>query len=223
MALGPLADLIVRLTAGAHTSALANRKAFNTNPTADVAGLSAAQLHAFLTLHKAAVSQQVLDDLARQDEQFRSTGADLRDYVLWLYDFARWDFEPTEESEYSFGFTPPGGTLAAYPDPACEITAVRLTAQPKPGGGTKAELEIYGQGFLPGRTIVNIAPETGGPAVYQKRVEPDAGSTFRGGRIRVTNLSIPAGTYRATVGIDLGDGSQFLIDKPVANTRFTAV
>ncbi len=223
MPLGNLARLLERLTASPPSSGLANRKAFNADPTTYVNGLQAAELKALLSFEKANIALAVLEQIARPDPSLRSSGNDVRDFILWLYELSRWDFDPSEESEYAFGFTPPAaGLLAAYPDPVCEITAVRIASQGSAGPqGTQLDLEIYGQGFLPGKSIVTIVAEGSGATVFQQRIEPDAGSTFRGARIQVNKMTLPQGTYRASVGIDLGDGSLFPIERPVANTRFT--
>ncbi len=222
MPLTPLAQLVGKLTASPHASGLTNRKQFNLDPTPDLATLSPAELDAFLQLRKGPISLQVLGDLIGADPTLRGNAADVRDYVLWLYEYSRWDWDPNEDSEYKKGYSAPQTLVASYPDPVCQIEAV-LVHKPGPSvpPGTAASLEVYGEGFLPGRTTVEILATASGNSVYHARHEPEPGSTFRGGKIVVSPLPIPPGSYRAVVKIALGNGWDFVIDSPVANTQFS--
>lgn len=218
MPLSPLAELVSKLTTQPHASGLTNRKEFNRDPTADLSTLSPAEVEAFLQLRKGPIALQVLTDLIGADPTLRGNAADVRDYILWLYEYSRWDWDPSEEGEYKKGFSPPNSLVAAYPDPVCQIEAVVLRkAKPSAPGS----LEVYGEGFLPGRTAVEVLADASGPSVLRVQSNPEAGSTFRGGKIVVTPFALPPGAYRANVKIDLGDGWEFTIDSPVANTRFT--
>lgn len=222
MALTPLAQLVAKLTATPHASGLTNRKQFNIDPEPDISTLSPSELDAFLQLRKGPISLQVLSDLIGADPSLRSNAEDVRDYVLWLYEYTRWDWDPNEDTEYKKGFSPPQAIVASYPDPLCQIEAV-VVQKPRPAdpAGTTTTLEIYGEGFLPGRTTVDILASASGNSVYQARRDPEAGSTFRGGKIVVSPLPIPPGSYRAVVKIALGNGWDFVIDSPVAQTQFT--
>lgn len=222
MPLPALALLVSKLTATPHASGLTNRKQFNVDPTPDISTLSPAELDAFLQLRKGPISMQVLSDLIGADPTLRGNVEDVRDYVLWLYEYSRWDWDPNEDEEYKKGFTAPQAIVASYPDPVCQIEAVVLR-KPKPTDppGTPTTLEVYGEGFLPGRTTVEILASGSGNSVYQVRRDPEGGSTFRGGKIVVSPLPIPPGSYRAVVKIALGNGWDFVIDSPVANTQFS--
>jgi hypothetical protein len=222
MALTPLAQLIGKLTAWPHSSGLANRKQFNADPAADLAALSPPELDAFLQLRKGPISVQVLNDLIAVDPTLRGNAQDIRDYVLWLYEYSRWDWDASEETEYPKGFSPPQAIVTAYPDPVCAIEAVlvRQVGSSNPAGKTLA-LEVYGHGFLPGRTTVEVLTSASGSSVYQAQTNPEPGSTFRGGKLVVSPLPIPAGTYQAVVKIALGNGWDFVIDSPLANARFS--
>ncbi|GIW43877.1 MAG: hypothetical protein KatS3mg077_1159 [Candidatus Binatia bacterium] len=222
MALPALAQLIQKLTATPHASGLSNRKQFNQNPTADLAALSPTELEAFLQLRKGPISAQVLNDLIGADPTLRGNAEDIRDYVLWLYEYTRWDWDPNEDAEYPKGFTGPQGIVASYPDPVCQIEAV-VVRKPYTAGGAAdpLALEIYGEGFLPGRTVVEILADASGATVHRVQRDPEPGSTFRGGKIVVNPVALAAGSYRAVVKIALGNGWDFTIDSPVAHTRFS--
>ncbi|MCX8072487.1 MAG: hypothetical protein N3C12_08555 [Candidatus Binatia bacterium] len=218
MPLTPLALLVTKLTANPHASGLTNRKQFNLDPGADLSKLSPAELDAFLQLRKGPISLQVLNDLIGTDPTLRGNAEDIRDYVLWLYEYSRWDWDPNEDTEYEKGFSAPQAIVASYPDPVCQIEAVVVR---KPSAAGPTSLEIYGEGFLPGRTTVEVRAAASGSPVYQVRRDPEPGSTFRGGKIVVSPLSLPPGSYHAVVKIALGNGWDFTIDSPVAQTQFS--
>lgn len=222
MPLPALAQLIQKLTATPHASGLTNRKQFNQSPMADLATLSPTELEAFLQLRKGPISVQVLNDLIGADPTLRGNAGDIRDYVLWLYEYTRWDWDPNEDTEYPKGFSAPQAIVASYPDPVCQIEAV-VVGEPQAAGAAEAALalEIYGEGFLPGRTTVEILADASGALVHRAQCDPEPGSTFRGGKIVVKSAQLPPGSYRAVVKIALGNGWDFTIDSPLANTSFS--
>lgn len=220
MALGALAKFITKLTTQPFSSGLANRKKFNNQPATELstAKVAGPDLGAFLSFEKGKIGLQALKDLDEADPSF-SNGDDVRDFSLWLYDYSRWQWDLSEENEYGGKFPPAGGT-AQYGDPRCQIRKVIPTVTGAAAGGKKVDLDIYGEGFLKGKTTIKIL-KASGELVQTKSKDPVQGSTFRGGLVQLSGVTLAPGNYRVAVDIDLGDGSMFTIDSPPSAAKFT--
>ncbi len=228
MALGPLADFVAFFIAQPFTSGLENRKDFNADPVGQLGnfGVSGNDLGAFLTFDKGIMGLQVLQDLKDNDPALGNAD-DVRDFGLWLYDFARWEFDGSEEKEYG-GVFPGAAAFPAKPEygnPECQIRKVDVTNVAAGAGGKKqVSLDVFGEGFLKTKTTVNIyaAPKKQGdkPVQIIPNVDPTPQSTFRGGQLKDVKANLASGDYQVGVDIDLGNGSVFTIDTPVAVTKF---
>jgi len=215
MALGPLAQFVSDLITQPFTTGLGFRKQFNADPLTVLGneGITGDDLAAFLAFTKGEIGNQALDDLTSSDPDLAKPD-NVRDFSIWLYDFARWSFDPTEDKEYD-GVFPGGGIPAKYGNPKCQIRKVDPTATTAgPNGNKQVSLDVYGEGFLKTKSTLKIF-DTKGNEQDSQTIDPidkssTEKSTFRGGLLRVTSVLAP-GDYYALVHIDLGNTETFVI------------
>jgi len=223
MGLTPLAELISAITVRPDSEGISRRKKFNQDPLVSslnpkqkigFGDLQSDEQGAFLGMKKRDMIIQVLMSIDK-DPMLRGLSADTtkcRDFVLWLYEYLRWDWDPSEEGLLDFGLKPPNVQIPQYSDPQCQVYRVDATRV----DAKNVKVEVYAQGLLGGgRCRVRITPPNGGPLDLKPQA-PDDKSTFRWGRITFDQLALQPGDHTADVAIDLGNGKTF----PIGSAKF---
>lgn len=210
--LGALGSTIAELTD--EDGGLARRVEFNLDPEGVRARLSPEAFREFLSFEKGAISIEVLDEVRRSG----FAAEDVAAFSRWLERISRWSFDPSEETRHAIGILPPGGSVM-YPWPQCQLYAIEVESS----GEGRQLVRIFGQGLLKGAVVRFVDDATDAVVEEHRDVVPDAGSTFRYGRLSLA-AQLGIGRHRAQVinVLDAGGQTQYVIDGPAGTFEVTA-